>query len=403
MTVNYGSRDSLWGPDTFELVGGATCPDPSAPLTSSWQECRDAASSLGFSGDAIAHVDYNLVGGWGTRLPQGCFRSNGNGRFHFNTGEGGNFRSGDEILCVKAPTPPRDGPVQSCICSYPNGKLPPPELLPNHAIPSPPAFTLTNSRGMALGVRPKIHCNSDNDLDVETQRSDPNNPRQQFRLTHAGQIVNVGCQEKVITATVENGSCSSTGLKMSTPVWKTSGDRHNTSQLDQWSLSSVDGSITNNGCTEMVIASSKETAVTLTSVYFALQNPRTQLAMGVDGNTCQDVMAVEIQELSYGSSKQQFIYNEEDRTIVSLMCPDHALEVPSGDCSAHSKLYLSTDTAPREDGRNLWLFDEEGHIQNILCTAMFITIEGASSGGVRTIISPVTQFLEVSVSTSRDK
>ena len=44
----------------FELVGGATCPDPSVPLTSSWQDCRDAANSLGFSGDAIAHVDYNV-------------------------------------------------------------------------------------------------------------------------------------------------------------------------------------------------------------------------------------------------------------------------------------------------------------------------------------------------------
>ena len=42
-----------------------------------------------------------LPGTWGTSRPQGCFRSAGNGRFHFNTGAGGNFEMGDKILCVK--------------------------------------------------------------------------------------------------------------------------------------------------------------------------------------------------------------------------------------------------------------------------------------------------------------
>lgn len=89
------------GSPEFKLVGGATCPHRFVPLTGSWQECRDAAHSLGFGGDAIAHVDYNLSGGWGTRRPRGCFRSTGNRRFHFNTGAGGNFEGADEILCVQ--------------------------------------------------------------------------------------------------------------------------------------------------------------------------------------------------------------------------------------------------------------------------------------------------------------
>ena len=89
------------GSSEFKLVGGATCPHRFVPLTGSWQECRDAARSLGFGGDAIAHVDYNLSGGWGTKRPQGCFRSTGNRRFHFNTGAGGNFEGADEILCVQ--------------------------------------------------------------------------------------------------------------------------------------------------------------------------------------------------------------------------------------------------------------------------------------------------------------
>ena len=59
--------------------GTATCPAGYQPLTSSWEDCRDAAISLGYSGDAVAHVDYfaSSCGLWGTNRPQGCFLSLG--------------------------------------------------------------------------------------------------------------------------------------------------------------------------------------------------------------------------------------------------------------------------------------------------------------------------------------
>ena len=45
-----------------------------------------------------------------------------------------------------------DVSVMSCTCLYPNGNVPSTEVLPSYAIPSPSAFTVTNSKGMALGI-----------------------------------------------------------------------------------------------------------------------------------------------------------------------------------------------------------------------------------------------------------
>ena len=70
------------------------------PLTSSWQDCRDAAISLGLNNDTVCCVDFVPQAPWGKDRPQGCFRSTGGERrIHFNTGEGGNFKENDFILC----------------------------------------------------------------------------------------------------------------------------------------------------------------------------------------------------------------------------------------------------------------------------------------------------------------
>ena len=90
--------------------------------------------------------------------------------------------------------------VKSCTCVYPNNNRPSNEMLPEYATPAAPAFTITNLDGMALGIRPKINCDSEDELDIETQLSDPNNPRQQFQCTLDGQIVSVRCPKKVLTA-----------------------------------------------------------------------------------------------------------------------------------------------------------------------------------------------------------
>ena len=96
-----------------------------------------------------------------------------------------------------------------CTCVYENGKRPSRELIPSYATPSPPTFTLTNTRGMTLGLRPLINCDSTDNLLVETQVSDPSNARQQWRLTHDGQIVSVKCPDKVLTTLLDvNGVCS---------------------------------------------------------------------------------------------------------------------------------------------------------------------------------------------------
>ena len=79
------------------MFKGAFCSPPFEPLTTSWEDCRDAAKSLGFSGDSISEVDYLFP--WGTSRPQGCHRSDGNGRFHFNKGKGGAYIGKDQILC----------------------------------------------------------------------------------------------------------------------------------------------------------------------------------------------------------------------------------------------------------------------------------------------------------------
>lgn len=82
----------------YDLRAGAECWEGYEPLTSSWQDCEAAARSLGHTGDSVNFVDYNYP--WGTARPQGCFRSNGNNRFHFNRQAGGGSQGNDRILCI---------------------------------------------------------------------------------------------------------------------------------------------------------------------------------------------------------------------------------------------------------------------------------------------------------------
>ena len=83
----------------YDLNDGATCKLKFRPITSNWKDCEIAARALGFTGDSLAHVDYEYP--WGTQRPQGCFRGTGSGRFHFNKGLGGNFIENDQILCQR--------------------------------------------------------------------------------------------------------------------------------------------------------------------------------------------------------------------------------------------------------------------------------------------------------------
>jgi hypothetical protein len=203
-----------------------------------------------------------------------------------------------------------------CTCVYENGKLPSRELMPAYAIPSLPMFTLTSSTGMALGLRPNINCDSATELTIETQLSDPSNPRQQFEMTYDGRIVSVACPTKVLTTVLAlDGLCSAgITLSLSTANFLTSDE----SLLQQWMIDSEQGIITNAKCPNLAISSIKEKDAHMNSIYFALQNPRTQLAIGVTGttdDTCTNGMALEMQDMIYGAPNQQFIYDEADQTI----------------------------------------------------------------------------------------
>ena len=79
------------------MNAGHTCETGFSPIISNWEDCKQAAEALGFKGETVAHVDY--VNEFGTSRPQGCFQSDGNDRFHFNEGPGGNSIGTDKILC----------------------------------------------------------------------------------------------------------------------------------------------------------------------------------------------------------------------------------------------------------------------------------------------------------------
>ena len=89
--------------DPYDLREGFTCDTSYTPLISSWQDCKAAAESFGFTGDKVAHVDYKNPA-WGTNRPRGCFQAHSN-RFHFNEAAGGGSTNGtwgpDKILCIR--------------------------------------------------------------------------------------------------------------------------------------------------------------------------------------------------------------------------------------------------------------------------------------------------------------
>ena len=309
--------------------------------------------------------------------------SNGNGDFPFET-----TLHGCHDFCRSLP----DYSTQigmmmmttgnGCTCVYPNGKLPSRELMPSYAKPSPPKFTLTNSDGMALGLRPNVDCDAAaEDLTIETQISDPNNPRQQFEITQDGQVVSVRCPKKVLTTVLgSDGSCTEgAGLQFLEYGHLYKG---RASDLQRWSFSNDFGTISNVGCPNLAISSSMEKDASFNSDYFALQNPRTQLAIGTSSESCTDDMTLEMQDVVYGSPKQQFMYIVDEKKIVSLACPRFAITIPNGNCSTTDGLYLSKNGY--DDNRNKWSF-VGNVIQSLKCQEKYLTIHGALSGKTRAV------------------
>ena len=86
--------------DFYDLNQGPTCKPYYIPIISNWQDCKQAAETLGYIGDDVAHVDLDNSYQWWYSQPQGCFQSDGR-RFHFNEGPGGNANADENILCIR--------------------------------------------------------------------------------------------------------------------------------------------------------------------------------------------------------------------------------------------------------------------------------------------------------------
>merc|ERR1712217_477877 len=86
----------------YMLMNDGNVPPGWEPIKT-FQEGIEAAKSLGYSGDSVAHgaycaTDPNI---FGNKRPRGMFRSHDNGRFHFNCGAAGNDYPNDQILVKK--------------------------------------------------------------------------------------------------------------------------------------------------------------------------------------------------------------------------------------------------------------------------------------------------------------
>lgn len=109
---------------TFTFGEGASCQEGYTPITSSWEDCRDAALAIGLSDRAVNDVDLDFP--WGTSRPKGCFRDGETKKIYFNTGAGGGAEEDDQILCevgvaaTPAPTPdptPKPTPRPALPCT----------------------------------------------------------------------------------------------------------------------------------------------------------------------------------------------------------------------------------------------------------------------------------------------
>eukprot|EP00956_Cyclotella_meneghiniana_P044196 scaffold306411_cov139-Cyclotella_meneghiniana.AAC.1 len=162
--------------------------------------------------------------------------------------------------------------------------------------------------------------------------------------------------------------------------------------LQRWEFNEGTGSISNAACPSLAISSSKQKDVSLNSIFFALQNPRTQLAIGISGESCEDGTTLTMQDLMYGSPNQQFVYTEADKQIVSVKCPGLAITIPNEDCKTTDSLLLLSSNQ-NVGNRNKWLFDDKDVIESVLCRNKFLTINGASSGGAR-LVTKSNKFLK---------
>ena len=109
------------------------------------------------------------------------------------------------------------------------------------------------------------------------------------------------------------------------------------------------------------------------STFFALENTKTHLSLGIAGSSCQSGSRIELQETVFGAPSQQFVL-QENKLLVSLMCPQLAV-THLGSCQAPSNLQLGV-------GNNTWKFNTELHtIESLECPGMYVSVASVQSRG----------------------
>ncbi len=145
----------------------------------------------------------------------------------------------------------------------------------------------------------------------------------------------------------------------------------------QWSFESTHGNIRNLGCPSLQLSAIKDNNSSLVSGYFALENPKSRLSMGIMGTSCQDGTDIVLQKTLYGRPNQQF-YLDESNKIVSTMCHLLAIGAPSS-CELVSTLKL---TSLSEGG--IWQFNSEDQtIESLNCRGMFVAIGNVQTNSIR--------------------
>ena len=268
--------------------------------------------------------------------------------------------------------------ANTCSCLYSSDKVPNKDLLPEHAIRSPPKFSLQHpSLNWVLGL--DLEAGQCNATEIQlVYMENTNSPSQQFRLTLEGQIASVRCPRMVLVPNVQGEQCSNgdgivvkdytnIGLNAKLGQWKFNIDPVESDGLMK------SGTITNAACGRLQVSSVRKRGV-LNSFYFSLNYKDTGLSIGVAGESCSEGQGLELQETKFGEPSQQFYFDDHKR-LVSLLC-GHAIGHSSG-CDFNDTLTLQNIKTVNSTV-NGWEITADKAIQSLQCPDVTIGVNTGS-------------------------
>jgi hypothetical protein len=110
------------------------------------------------------------------------------------------------------------------------------------------------------------------------------------------------------------------------------------------------------------------------SVYFALENEKTKMSIGIAGSTCAEGIKLELQTTVYCIPNQQFTL--QGKRLISFMCPRFSISKPL-DCKDAVQLQLSRGTDSE------WLFNSEVQsIESSSCPGMLISVDNVKTSWI---------------------